>query len=216
MSDNPKSLASLADELPTEKQPTMREHVQEIIERQMPTVEDRCREARARIAEVNKPTKAESFWLRSIPLQGYDADVLLSYIVDEYERLAAAALRAPTIAVTDEMVDAALTEYVGEPPLKILGEEGVGPHRLNMRAALEAALATSNPIDEHIDSVAGASAAYSGPTIAAKKLPQCSCYPTACNDRNCPRHFRCHTCGAAVERGTTACSACFATDEDDT
>lgn len=67
----------------------------------------------------------------------------------QFLRRVLAALRVPTIAVTDEMVDAALTEYVGEPPFEdYFGEEGVGPHRLNMRAALEAALATPSPAHE--------------------------------------------------------------------
>jgi hypothetical protein len=41
----------------------------------------------------------------------------------------------------EAVVEAALTEYVGEPPFEdYFGEEGVGPHRINMASAIKAAV----------------------------------------------------------------------------
>ena len=121
MSDNPKSLASLADDLEHGLTPAEMERV--------------CRYVASKGWQGNLP------YMRATLAAIEDAGFAV------VPREAAAALRAPTIAaVTDEMVDAALTEYVGEPPFEdYFGEEGVGPHRLNMRAALEAALATPSP-----------------------------------------------------------------------
>jgi len=66
------------------KELSFREQLNEIVEKRLPTVAERVRMARQRIREVNGDQR---YWARSIPPHGTDSDLLLSYVVDEYERV---------------------------------------------------------------------------------------------------------------------------------
>ena len=129
MADNPKSLASLADDLEHGLTPAEMERV--------------CRYVASKGWQGNLP------YMRATLAAIEDAGFAV------VPREAAVALRAPTIArpVTDEMVEAALRAYATSPHLRELEQpfsSAPGPHdseqaRHDMRLAIEAALATPSP-----------------------------------------------------------------------